>query len=116
MSNPGNSVKTLEQTIVADLKGAVNWLEGEAVTVGAELWDVVKSVFLTLTKDQAQIAMNVLNRIETSVLAGKSIEEIETAALMEAVAEEQAELLKMGSTAFQAVIAIFKHSNVPSAK
>ena len=107
---------SLEQKVVADLKAGLNWLEGEAVTVGAELWDIAKSIFTGLTKDQAQIAMNVLNRIETDFLAGHSIEQIETAALMEAVAEEQAELIKMGSTAFQAVIALFKHSNQPVAK
>ena len=69
---------------------------------------MAKTLFFAFTKDQAQILMNVVNRLETDVIAGKSIEQIETDVLNEAVAEELAEIIKIKSEAVQAFLALTK--------
>ncbi len=99
----------LLQTIESDLRAGVNWLEGEAVSIGATLWSDISSLFKVLGPKQVQIAYNVLGRISDDAIAGKSVEQIASDALNEAVGDELAAINSLGS-GFQALVAIYKHS------
>ena len=95
-------------TVEADFKV---WLgEAEALGEGLALnmWGLFKTLFGAFTTDQFQIALNVLNRLQVDALAGKSLEQIESDMLNEAVADELGELTKIGSNALQSIIALFK--------
>lgn len=116
MSHPGTIAApqvphTFLSTLEADLKRAGQWILSEGEGVALTLWAILKVGLVTLTKDQAQVAVNVLTRLDTDAMAGKSIEEIESDMLNEAVSEEIAILKTVASATLQAIIAAFKASN-----
>lgn len=104
----------LLQTIEADLKAGVSFLETEAESAGLSLWNTLKGVFIALEPMEAQILADILGAAVASAGAGKSIEEIETAALNTAKDEEKAVLIKAGSGITQTVIAGLR-ANAPAA-
>jgi hypothetical protein len=98
----------LLQTIETDLKAGVSYLESEAETVGLYLWNVLKTTFIALEPAEAQILTDVVQSAVTAASGGDSIEQIETAALNTATAEQKAVLAKAGSGVVQTVIAAVK--------
>lgn len=103
-----NPFATLEATIVSDLKAGISWLEDEVATVGLAVWNVLKGAFIALEPAEANVLITVLTSAVAQAAAGHTIEEIETAALNLAKAEEQAVLLKAGSGIVQTLIAGIK--------
>lgn len=100
----------LFSVIESDIKGAVGWVEAEAQSVGTTLWSLFKVAILSLTSAQAQVAVNVLSRLDSDLVAKKSIEEIETDLLNEALTDELAILTSIRSGTIQALIAAWKAS------
>jgi len=103
---------TLLANVEADLKAAGAWLLDKGEGLALTLWDIVKVGLVTLTQDQAQVVVNVLSRLDANALGGKSIEEIETAMLNEAIADELTVLKNVASATLEAVIAAFRASNI----
>lgn len=95
----------LLQTIVTDLSAGVSYLEKEAEGVGMFLWSVLKNAFIALEPQEAQLLVDVLTGAVAGASQGHTIEQIETAALNTATAEQQAILAKAGSGAAQTIIA-----------
>jgi len=111
MSQAATQPNSLVGTIESDIKEAGQWLVTTGEGVALFLWDTVKALVIGLTEAQAQVVANVLNRLDTDAMAGKSIEEIETDVLNEAVVNELAILKTIASNTLQAVIASFKAAN-----
>lgn len=96
---------TLLTTIQADLSAGESYLEQEALGVGLELWNLLKQVFVALEPGAAQVLLTALKSAITSVEAGSSIEQIETAALNAAEPIAAAVLKTVGSGVVQTIIA-----------
>lgn len=98
----------LLDVIEQDLEDVGHWLVAEAEGVAVGLWDILKTGFLLLTEAQAQIILDLLNKLSEDIAAGKSVEEIETDLLNLASAEERAVIDAAGSNTLQALIASWK--------
>lgn len=107
---PPSFITVVESDFKAWVGDAESFVEGLALN----MWTLFKTLLVAFTTDQAQIALNVFNRLEKDVVAGQSVEEIETDMLNTAVAAELAELQKIGSEALQAFIALAKGSTIPA--
>lgn len=99
---------TLLQTIETDLAAGVSYLEQDAEEAGLVLWNTLKAAFIALEPAEAAILNTVLSNAVTAAAGGKSIEEIETAALNTAKDDEKAVLAKAGSGIVQTIIAGLK--------
>lgn len=111
MSSAGNTAKTdLISVITADIKAAENWVAAEAQGIGTTLWAIFKTAILSITSAQAQVIVNVLSRIDSDLLESKTIEQIETDILNEALADELAILKAVESNTLQALIAAWRAS------
>ena len=95
----------LLSTIETDLKAGVSWFEGEAETVGLELWNVLKSAFIALEPAAGKVLLDTLTGAVTGAAAGQTIEQIEEHALSTASTEGKAALATAGSGVVQTVIA-----------
>lgn len=100
----------LFSVIESDIKGAVGWVEAEAQSVGTTLWSIFKVAILSITSAQAQVIVNVLSRLNSDLVAKRTIEEIETDLLGEALTDELAVLNAVKSGTIQALIAAWKAS------
>lgn len=100
----------LFSVIESDIKNAAGWVAAEAQGIGTTLWSIFKVAILSITSDQAQVVVNVLSRLNTDVVASKTIEQIETDLLNEALQDELAILQKVESATLQALIAAWKAS------
>lgn len=105
-----NNQVSLLGVIEEDLKGAVQWVEAEAQSVGVTLWSIFKAGILSVTSAQAQVFVNVVSRFQSDTLAGKTIEQIETDLLNEALQDELKVLTTVESAVLQALIAAYKAS------
>lgn len=104
---------TLLQTIVTDLHAGESWFVGEAESAGLFLWNTLKAAFIALAPAETAILTNLLSGAVVAAAGGKSIEDIETAALSSASAQEQALMVKAGSGVVQTLIAGLK-TQVPA--
>jgi hypothetical protein len=116
MSAIGTDATDLITTIETDLEAAGNWLETEALGGATALWNVLKVAFILVTSEQAQVIIDVFNKVQSDASAGKSLEQIETDMLQVASAEELVILQQAGSQIIQGIVAFIQASNVASAK
>ena len=107
MSSTG-SFPVLLQSIEADLQAAGNWLETEALGGAEALWSVLKVAFLLVTSKQAQVIIDVYNRISYDETQGMSLEQMETDLLQTATADEVAILKDAGSIVIQGLLAFIR--------
>ena len=105
----------LIDTIESDLTSAGNWLETEAVGGATALWNVLKVAFILVTSEQAQVIIDVFNKVSTDEAAGKSLEDIETDMLNTASAAELVILQQAGSQIVQGLLAFIQASQSPAA-
>lgn len=100
----------LFEVIQSDISEGVHWLGAEAQGIGATVWSIFKVAFIALTSAQAQVVVNVLSRLQSDLVAKRTIEQIETDLLGEAMADELAVLTNIESSTLQAYIAAWKAS------
>jgi hypothetical protein len=96
---------TLLQTITADLKAGVSYLEKDAEQTGLFLWNVVKTGFIALEPAALQLAYDVLDKVVTDAEEGKGVEQIFTDALNTVTGDALAALMKLGKNGAIQVIA-----------
>lgn len=104
---------TLLQTIVTDLKSGVSFLENEAADAGLFLWNTVKAAFIALEPLEAAILKDVLSAAVSAADGSHTIEQIETAALNTAKADQKDVLIKAGSGIVQTIIAGLRANLAP---
>lgn len=114
-STINDDFNSLIDTIETDLSAAGNWLDNEALAGGEALWSILKVAFLLVTSKQAQVIIDVFNRVMTDQAAGKSLEEIETDMLNTASADELVILNQAGSVIIQGLLAFIQASNTAAA-
>jgi hypothetical protein len=105
---------SLLQTIEADLKAGVSYLEDEALGAGLFIWNTIKTAFIALEPAAAQLLIDVLTGAVASASAGASVEAIETSALNTAKGDALKAIQTVGSAATQQLI-IGIRANLPAA-
>ena len=105
MSSSGTNVI---QTIETDLKNAGDWLYNTVVGTTLAVWNIVKIAFEVATNQQAQVIIDVFNKLQADAIAGKDISQIETDLLNVATADELAILQEAGSEIIQGFIAFMQ--------
>lgn len=98
------SPSQLLATIESDLAAGASYLEQDALGVGLELWNLLKSVFVALEPEEAGVLLTTL-KAAVAASPGASIETIETTALNAGEAAGKAVLATVGSGVVQTMIA-----------
>ena len=103
-------MSNLVDEIKNDLVAFEQKVESVAVTIGTEIYEVLKVAVVFIGSSQARIILDLLAKIEEDVLAKKSLEEIETDLLQIATTEELEVLKASGSKLIQGLIAFVQAS------
>lgn len=98
----------LIDTIKADISTVEQKFVLGAETVATEVYDILKVAVIFIGSSQAQVVLDLFNKVQTDVTAGKSLEEIETDLLQVASAEELVILKNAGSQLIQGLVAFIQ--------
>lgn len=113
------SIQTFLATVEADITRDVQWVEGKTETALTAIWEVVKPAFLAFEPTVVQGVLHgisiFLTTVETSLLNGGNLADLETALLNDLEAEGSALLedaKALGSDILQALIGLAKAAHV----
>ena len=113
------SIQTFLSTVEADIVKDVEWVEGKTESALTAIWNVVKPAFIAFEPTVVQGVLGAiatfLATVETSLLNGGNLADLETALLNDLEAEASVLLedaKALGSDVLQALIGLAKAAHV----